>query len=66
MLSDLLNAIPQLRPQLYFKASLTALSHAMEDQVLADNTDQPLLIAYGTFTPTLYIVLKLCNTINVL
>ena len=45
MLSDLLNAIPQLRPQLYFKASLTALSHAMEDQVLAANADQPLLIA---------------------
>jgi DICT domain-containing protein/signal transduction histidine kinase len=45
VLSDLLNAIPQLRPQLYFKASLTALSHAMEDQVLAATTDQPLLIA---------------------
>ncbi|MBW4665148.1 MAG: GAF domain-containing protein [Chroococcus sp. CMT-3BRIN-NPC107] len=45
VLSDLLNAIPQLRPQLYFKASLTALSHAMEDRVLADNTDHPLLIA---------------------
>ncbi|WP_009633579.1 DICT sensory domain-containing protein [Synechocystis sp. PCC 7509] len=45
VLSDLLNAIPQLRPQLYFKASLTALSHAMEDRVLAANTDHPLLIA---------------------
>lgn len=45
VLSDLLNAIPQLRPQLYFKASLTALSHAMEDQVLAATTDHPLLIA---------------------
>ncbi len=45
VLSDLLNAIPQLRPQLYFKASLTALSHAMEDQVLAATTDRPLLIA---------------------
>jgi len=31
----LLTAIPQLRSRLYFKASLTALSHAMEDHVLA-------------------------------
>ncbi len=45
VLSDLLNAIPQLRPQLYFKASLTALSHAMEDRVLAATNDPPLLIA---------------------
>lgn len=45
VLSDLLNAIPQLRPQLYFKASLTALSHAMEDRVLAATTERPLLIA---------------------
>ncbi len=45
VLSDLLNALPQLRPQLYFKASLTALSHAMEDQVLAATADRPLLIA---------------------
>ena len=45
MLSDLLQALPQLRPQIYFKASLTALSHAMEDQVLASNSDQPVLIA---------------------
>ena len=45
MLSDLLQALPQLRPQIYFKASLTALSHAMEDQVLASTSDQPLLIA---------------------
>ena len=35
---------PQLRPQMYFKSSLTALSHAMEDQVLAGE-DQPLVIA---------------------
>jgi DICT domain-containing protein/GAF domain-containing protein len=33
-----------LHPQIYFKASLTALSHAMEDQVLA-GADQPLVIA---------------------
>ncbi|MDV2995651.1 MAG: Adaptive-response sensory-kinase SasA [Chroococcidiopsis sp. SAG 2025] len=45
VLSDLLVAVPQLRTQVYFKASLTALSHAMEDQVLASTSDQPLLIA---------------------
>ncbi|MGL4375086.1 MAG: DICT sensory domain-containing protein [Microcoleaceae cyanobacterium] len=44
VLTQLLQIIPQLRPQLYFKSSLTALSHAMEDQVLA-GTDQPLVIA---------------------
>jgi DICT domain-containing protein/signal transduction histidine kinase len=36
--------MPQLRSHLYFKSSLTALSHAMEDRVLA-GTDRPLLIA---------------------
>ncbi|WP_414755802.1 DICT sensory domain-containing protein [Anabaena sp. CCY 9910] len=45
VLSDLLQSLPYLRPQLYFKASLTALSHAMEDQVLAATLDQPLVIA---------------------
>ena len=45
VLSDLLQALPHLRPQIYFKASLTALSHAMEDQVLAASSGQPLLIA---------------------
>jgi DICT domain-containing protein/signal transduction histidine kinase len=45
VLSDLLKSLPYLRPQLYFKASLTALSHAMEDQVLAASLDQPLIIA---------------------
>ncbi|MEA5578012.1 DICT sensory domain-containing protein [Anabaena sp. UHCC 0451] len=45
VLSDLLQSLPHLRPQLYFKASLTALSHAMEDQVLAVTLDQPLIIA---------------------
>ncbi|TAF17363.1 MAG: GAF domain-containing protein [Nostocales cyanobacterium] len=45
VLSDLLQSLPHLRPQLYFKASLTALSHAMEDQVLATTLDQPLIIA---------------------
>ncbi|MTJ10439.1 DICT sensory domain-containing protein [Anabaena sp. UHCC 0204] len=45
VLSDLLKSHPHLRSQLYFKASLTALSHAMEDQVLAANLNQPLIIA---------------------
>ncbi|MBH8573896.1 GAF domain-containing protein [Nostocaceae cyanobacterium CENA369] len=45
VLSELLQSIPYLRPQLYFKASLTALSHAMEDQVLAATLEQPLVIA---------------------
>ncbi len=44
LLQELLEAQPHLRPQLYFKSSLTALSHAMEDQVLA-GTDQPVIIA---------------------
>lgn len=44
ILDELLVAMPQLRPQIYFKSSLTALSHAMEDQVLAGD-DQPLVIA---------------------
>ncbi|MBP5971834.1 GAF domain-containing protein [Brasilonema sp. CT11] len=45
VLSELLQALPHLRPQIYFKASLTALSHAMEDQVLAATLEQPLVIA---------------------
>lgn len=45
MVSDLLQAMPQLRTQIYFKASLTALSHAMEDQMMAASSEQPLLIA---------------------
>ncbi|MBD1845377.1 GAF domain-containing protein [Cyanobacteria bacterium FACHB-63] len=44
VLEMLLKALPQVRPQIYFKSSLTALSHAMEDQVLAGN-DHPLVIA---------------------
>ncbi len=44
VVAELVQALPQLRPQIYFKSSLTALSHAMEDQVLA-GTDQPLVIA---------------------
>ncbi|MEB3230522.1 MAG: DICT sensory domain-containing protein [Leptolyngbyaceae bacterium] len=37
ILDQLLRKLPNLRPQIYFKSSLTALSHAMEDQVLAGN-----------------------------
>jgi DICT domain-containing protein/signal transduction histidine kinase len=44
ILEELLQTLPQLRPQIYFKASLTALSHAMEDRVLAGD-DAPLVIA---------------------
>jgi len=44
VLAELLAALPHLRPQTYFKASLTALSHAMEDRVLA-GSDAPLVIA---------------------
>ena len=44
VLASLLQAMPQLRQQVYFKSSLTALSHAMEDQVLA-GADRPLIIA---------------------
>jgi len=44
VLAELLQDQPQLRPQMYFKSSLTALSHAMEDQVLA-GLDEPLIIA---------------------
>ncbi|MCU0550763.1 MAG: ATP-binding protein [Leptolyngbya sp. Prado105] len=44
VLQALCQRLPHLRPQLYFKASLTALSHAMEDAVLAGSR-QPLVIA---------------------
>ncbi len=44
VLEELLQSLPNTRPQLYFKSSLTALSHAMEDQVLA-GVDRPLVIA---------------------
>jgi DICT domain-containing protein/signal transduction histidine kinase len=44
LLQELLQALPHLRAQMYFKSSLTALSHAIEDQVLA-RSDQPLVIA---------------------
>ncbi|MCD8489988.1 MAG: ATP-binding protein [Desertifilum sp.] len=44
VLEALLQAQPQLRSQIYFKPSLIALSHAMEDQVLA-GVGEPLVIA---------------------
>ncbi|MEL6882693.1 MAG: DICT sensory domain-containing protein, partial [Cyanobacteria bacterium J06607_10] len=45
IVEELFDALPALRTQMYFKASLTALSHAMEDQVLAGSERQPLIIA---------------------
>ncbi|NJN87780.1 MAG: GAF domain-containing protein [Leptolyngbyaceae cyanobacterium SL_7_1] len=45
VLTQLLEALPHLHTQLYFKSSLTALSHAMEDQVLASEAGQLLVIA---------------------
>ncbi|WP_033374516.1 DICT sensory domain-containing protein [Spirulina subsalsa] len=44
ILADLLKVLPDWRPQMYFKSSLIALSHAMEDQVLAGSSS-PLVIA---------------------
>jgi DICT domain-containing protein len=44
LLPELLQLFPDLRAQIYFKATLTAISHAMEDLVLA-GTEQPLVIA---------------------
>lgn len=44
LVAELLEQLPHLRTQIYFKSSLTALSHAMEDQVLA-TSDPPLVIA---------------------
>jgi signal transduction histidine kinase len=44
LLQDLLQSLPHIQPQIYFKASLTGLSHAMEDLVL-DRPDRPLVIA---------------------
>ena len=44
VVQQLLNNCMGWRPQMYFKSSLTALSHAMEDLVLNDS-DSPLVIA---------------------
>lgn len=44
LLQDLRAQLPSLHTQTYFKSSLTALSHAMEDLILA-RSDSPLVIA---------------------
>ena len=44
VVEQLLEICTSWRPQMYFKSSLTALSHAMEDLVLNDS-DTPLVIA---------------------
>ncbi len=44
VVQQLLDTCTGWRPQMYFKSSLTALSHAMEDLVLNDS-DTPLVIA---------------------
>jgi signal transduction histidine kinase/DICT domain-containing protein len=44
LLRDLVTEYPQLRPQIYFKSSLLALTRAMEDLILASD-DVPLVIA---------------------
>ncbi len=44
LLHNLLLTNKFLRPQIYFKASLTALSHAMEDLVIV-GSEEPLVIA---------------------
>lgn len=44
LLQHLLEAMPDLKAQVYFKTTLTALSHAMEDLVLVGD-DRPLVIA---------------------
>ncbi|MBE9061445.1 DICT sensory domain-containing protein [cf. Phormidesmis sp. LEGE 11477] len=45
IVEEMFELLPNLRTQMYFKTSLTALSHAMEDQVLAGSEQQPLIIA---------------------
>ena len=44
VVEQLLKICADWRPQMYFKSSLTALSHAMEDLVLNDS-DTPLVVA---------------------
>ncbi len=44
VVTELLQIFPNWHPQMYFKSSLTALSHAMEDMVLAGD-ESPLVIA---------------------
>jgi signal transduction histidine kinase len=44
LLQDLLQSLPHVQAKTYFKATLTAISHAMEDLVL-ESSDRPLVIA---------------------
>jgi DICT domain-containing protein/signal transduction histidine kinase len=44
LLQELLHSFPGVKTQIYFKASLTAISHAMEDLILA-GLESPLVIA---------------------
>lgn len=46
ILQQLVQALPDLRFQIYFKSSLTALSHAMEDQVLAENSPSLVIASF--------------------
>ena len=45
IVEEMFELLPTLRTQMYFKTSLTALSHAMEDQILAGSEQPPLIIA---------------------
>ena len=45
IVEEIFEALPTLHSQMYFKTSLTALSHAMEDQILAGSAQQMLIIA---------------------
>jgi signal transduction histidine kinase len=44
LLQDMLRSLPHIQAKTYFKATLTAISHAMEDLVL-ESDDRPLVIA---------------------
>lgn len=44
LLQDMLRSLPHVRSKTYYKATLTAISHAMEDLVL-ESDDRPLVIA---------------------
>lgn len=46
VVEEVLQLFPEKRPQLYFKSSLIALSHAMEDQVLAGGGDALVIASF--------------------
>ena len=46
ILDQVIQAMPDLRFQIYFKSSLTALSHAMEDQVLAEGSPSLVIASF--------------------